>query len=180
MGIKTIKARYGLGDMLVHKVPTGIAFGTEMAPQVVVVSKEGKILEASKGSIRRFYEQLENSIQNDPEGFVGALEQEEDISHPLPVFTYVDGKVLEKSCEEHGWPNLTTDGELMYENTHFANRQDCLEQAEATLRARVESGIDRVKELSNALSDEETRLQQAWKELSSLEDELCHKEQIIL
>jgi len=171
MGIKAIKRLYGLEDMLVHKAPHGICFGTEMAPDVLTVSEEGKIIQGAQHNLKRYYGELEGAIAKDPGAFEEAFREKEEFNETFPVFTYEDGNIKEKACEILGWPNLTTDGELMYENTHFAKRDECIKQAAANLRAQVERGIERVRELSDTLAIEEERLQQAWKELSSLEDE---------
>ena len=170
MGIKAIKRLYRLDDMLVHKAPHGICFGTEMAPNVLTVSENGEILQSAQHSLKRYYGELEDAIADDPRAFEEAFQEQDEFNETFPVFTYEDGNIKEKTCEIQGWPNLTTDGELMYENTHFATQEDCIDQTAANLRAQVERGIERVRELSDALAIEEDRLQQAWKELSSLDD----------
>lgn len=34
----------------------------------------------------------------------------------IPVYSYEDGTIIEKLCEKPGSPNLTHDGDLMYDN----------------------------------------------------------------
>ena len=43
----------------------------------------------------------------------------DEFENNLPVFTSKRGRVIKKYCETYGWPNVTNDGELMYENTFF-------------------------------------------------------------
>ena len=47
------------------------------------------------------------------------IEGRDEIENPLPVFTVRDGKLVKSFTDQYGWPNITDDGYIMYENTHF-------------------------------------------------------------
>ena len=58
----------------------------------------------------------------------------------IPVYTFdYDGNIIEKRCEELGWPNVTHDGDMMYENQFFADRAECVAKAKRELAAALES-----------------------------------------
>lgn len=43
-----------------------------------------------------------------------------------PIYTYKNGKVIKKFCEEYEYPNVCTDGKLIYQNTFFRKREDAV------------------------------------------------------
>jgi hypothetical protein len=47
----------------------------------------------------------------------------------IPVFTIDGDRVLEKMCEQVGYPNITHDGCLMYENTYSTDKETVIEWA---------------------------------------------------
>jgi len=51
-----------------------------------------------------------------------------------PVFTYKNGHLSLHFCEEYGFPNVTTDGHLMYENLFFKTAKEA--RAAAILDAK--------------------------------------------
>jgi hypothetical protein len=55
-----------------------------------------------------------------------------------PVFTFECGEVLEKRCEDFGYPNVTHDGLVMYENAFSKNRAEVVEWAVSNAKSSVE------------------------------------------
>jgi hypothetical protein len=55
----------------------------------------------------------------------------------FPIYTFMDGRIVKKWCETYGWPNVTTDGAIMYENTFF----ETYEKAYAFLLKETRSGL---------------------------------------
>lgn len=57
----------------------------------------------------------------------------------MKVYKGTDGMTepLEQECETFGWPNRTTDGEPMYDNTHFAT----MKEAWDSIRRSVWAGV---------------------------------------
>jgi len=43
-----------------------------------------------------------------------------------PIYTCEKGRVIKKFCEQYEYPNVCTDGDLIYENTFFINRKDAV------------------------------------------------------
>jgi len=54
------------------------------------------------------------------------IEEHDEIENPLPIFTVRDGKVVKSFTDKYGWPNVTIDGDLMYENTWFKTELEAI------------------------------------------------------
>ena len=59
---------------------------------------------------------------------------------------------VEKWCEKRGWPNRTTEGEIMYENVFFADLAKAWERHIAEHEAGFEMDTRRVKQAKADLS----------------------------
>lgn len=54
------------------------------------------------------------------------IEGRDEIENPLPVFTVRDGRLVKSFTDQYGWPNITDDGYIMYENTHFKTELEAI------------------------------------------------------
>lgn len=82
------------------------------------------------------------------------------LERSITVWTcdYYEGVIIEKQCEELGWPNCTHDGELMYENSFSTNRKEIVKYAKRNAAAGAESMERRVGEIEADLAKaKETR-----------------------
>lgn len=103
----------------------------------------------------------------DPATLRQLIDSPDTFERALPVYTYdYDGNIVEKACEEHGWPNVTHDGAMMYENTFSPDRAKVIEWAKRNLDAARESAVRRV-------ADDERDLQQARDRLARLDAALA-------
>lgn len=50
----------------------------------------------------------------------------DEIENPLPVFTFKDGELIESCTDKYGYPNTDDNGVCMYDNTHFAKKEDAI------------------------------------------------------
>lgn len=57
------------------------------------------------------------------------LNGNDEIEKPLPVFRYAGNEIRESCTDVYGWPNIDSEGNLMYNNTHFRTREECREYA---------------------------------------------------
>lgn len=71
----------------------------------------------------------------------------------LPVYTYDGGEVIEKQCEAHGWPNLTHDGALMYQNTFSPDKAQAVKWAKNSADIGVKWARERLVETEAKLVD---------------------------
>lgn len=62
----------------------------------------------------------------------------DDIENPIPIYWF-DGKEIRLTHTDFvGWPNVTFDGVLMFDNTHFASREKCLQNALESVTYQIE------------------------------------------
>ncbi|MES2287523.1 MAG: hypothetical protein V4547_17645 [Bacteroidota bacterium] len=50
------------------------------------------------------------------------LEGEDTIENPITVYHYKKGEILTCTTDKLGWPNITSDGYLMHDNTYFTDK----------------------------------------------------------
>ena len=127
MGVKTIKDHYRIGH-IVQRVGDTICIGSPYIHNLIVISSEGKLLKVDNGynnaDLNRYAEELR---ADEKSGELKAWFHVRDTFGPLiHVYTSDKGRVIRKECEEFGWPNTTTDGMIMYENSHFLTYDEAL------------------------------------------------------
>lgn len=52
---------------------------------------------------------------------------QDQLDNPLPVYTVTDGKLIETLTDEYGWPNVTIDGQQMYDNNYFKTKVEAIQ-----------------------------------------------------
>jgi hypothetical protein len=131
MGIKELKKRFDIKH-IVHKRDGNIYIGSPYVSELIKICPGGNITCSSivtpgKHEIGKLYSTLISTdkkilleIINTPDNFTGlkAVYRESE-----------SGKIVKEYCEEFGFPNSTTAGELMYDNVHFASRSAALQKA---------------------------------------------------
>lgn len=63
----------------------------------------------------------------------------------MKIYRGTDGDTepVEMECDAHGYPNATSTGEIMYENTHFKTEAEAWDSIAVSVKAMVElTGID--------------------------------------
>lgn len=149
-----------------------IAVGSYLCHNLIAVDKETlKITYAldsmreGKASLQRKDDSELLDIWNKLEELISSGNIQEIINgadtaeNPITVYSFDENKceIVESFCEALGYPNVTLDGEMMYNNTHFASREDsvkkAIENAEAGVRLTLrcisekESDILRLQEM---------------------------------
>lgn len=83
------------------------------------------------------------------------VKSDDKFDKSITVYTFDGGEIIEKQCESTGWPNVTHDGELMYENTFSIDRELIVKAAKRSAAARIKmigESIERTKiELSGII-----------------------------
>lgn len=89
---------------------------------------------------------------------------------PITVYTFDRGKIIEKQCDELGWPNATHDGEIMYDNTHSMDRDQVVQWAKDDLRSAIKFAKDQLGRLRAEITKTEISLAESETALSELEE----------
>ncbi|SOC26234.1 hypothetical protein [Thalassospira xiamenensis] len=154
MGWKNIRTHYDIKHY-VRVEDKGICIGSPYIHDIIIVSPTGRIL---KGLDKEFsvYDlgRYVRDIVADPQTFARLFAEPDQFERSLPVYTYEDGEILTKYCEEYGFPNVTHDGAMMYDNLFFKDLGDALKsakiEAESAVRLCTQSFEEATRQLERA------------------------------
>lgn len=170
MGWKRFKEHYRIGHA-VHVTKSGVCIASAYASELIVVDSDGRISKRygtdgwgkNKDLLR-----YQKEIDADPELCRQLLHKPDEFSQSLPVWTFNGGEIIEKQCEEYGWPNCTHDGEMMYDNRHFKTREEAVEKAIREAEAGVRLSMDRVRDDTDRLNKSVAFMDRCRKDLNKL------------
>ena len=104
----------------------------------------------------------------DPFKLAELVAAEDIFERSIPVFTYQGGEIVEKQCEELGWPNVTHDGCMQFENTFSPDAGLVRTWAIDNARAGIEWMTAHALEKEAELSEMRERLAQRKSDLGAL------------
>lgn len=112
--------------------------------QIVLAMEKSK--EGLNQYLRKIYDGLEKLIQ-DPE-FQDLMEGRDDVENGVPVFYIEKGVLIETVTEKISWRNITANGDLIYDNTHFDSAEKALKYGISEMGYAIKSANERLKELA--------------------------------
>lgn len=121
MGWKRVKEHYRI-EHIVHVSSKGLHIGSLLAPMLIEVGFDGQIVERCTMLSSENLMRYQTEIEADPATFRRLMQEEDVFSASIPVYTFRDAEIIEKRCEEVGWPNVTHDGDLMYDNQYSVDK----------------------------------------------------------
>lgn len=139
MGIKAFKEHFG-GGYIVQRVRDGrIAIGSAYAHDLIIIMpdlsiKKSKIVREDGEAGAVFHALVEAAESG---RLKNTLDSQDVFGELHDVFLVENGTIVKKQCEEFGWPNITTDGEMLYDNASFKTRREALRH----LRGETLSGV---------------------------------------
>jgi hypothetical protein len=169
MGWKNIKEHYRIGHQ-VHARPQGVCIGSPYVPDLITITPEGAVKPGVLGlgsneDLQRYYREM----TEDPAKLLELLNAPDTFETSIPVFTYEGGEIIEKQCEVPGWPNVTHDGEMMYENNFSTEKSKVVQWAKENARAGIRLIGDRIAELEKDIADRREYLAREKANLAKLE-----------
>ena len=122
MGIKAIIEKYRIGHIVQRGENGDILIGSPYISNIIQISSDGKILKRyadgrTNEDLQRYQRELD--LDESTGELKRLIDLPDTFGELIPVYTYKGANVVKKYCEKPGWPNITTDGQLMYENTFF-------------------------------------------------------------
>ena len=155
MGWKNVKEHYGITH-IVQVTEKGICIGSSYVHNIIVIRPGLKIGRSHIGGAEMM--RLVAAMEADRSKLRALIEAPDTFAASIPVYTFTyDGEIVKKFCEAPGWPNITHDGQLMYDNTHFLDRAQAVAKARAELEASVQHRKDRCAWLRVELTQAEER-----------------------
>lgn len=170
MSWKNIKEHYRIGHN-VHIRDGKICIGSPYVPDLISITMDGKPSWGTMGpskndDLARYWSEITADIGKLHE----LIETPDTFTRSLPVYTYDGGYILEKQCEEYGWPNVTHDGCMMYDNTFFKTREEARERAIQNTKYAIESTLSNIEEAFQRVYKLEELLAKDRKDLQQLID----------
>lgn len=166
MGWKNVKEHYRIGH-IVHVTKEGLCIGSPYIHNIIAVGDDGTFKKRfDRGNVD--LDRYQREMEADPAKFRELMAAPDTFAASIPVFTYEGGRIIEKRCEEPGWPNVTHDGELMYENTFSTNKAKVVKLAKRCAESGVVCWTRNIADARARLAECEKELAQANQELAQL------------
>ena len=170
MGWKSVKNHYRI-EHIVHIKDGNICIGSGYINDIIVLGIDGQTIKHdgfSNAALARYVAEF----KADPALLKSLIEAKDEFGASIPVWTFDDKSIIEQQCEALGWPNVTHDGQLMYDNKHFSTRAAAIEAAKRSAQAEIEYCSREIKQLESSLASMRRNLIEAAAEkdrLSALE-----------
>lgn len=163
MGWKKFKEHFSIKH-IVQVTPKGICIGSSYIHDLIVIDpSSGQVFEKEHFNLLKEYPSLKEAGK---EEIIRILEIEDQFLADLPVFTYEGASILEKKCEEYGYPKITHDGCLMYENTFSKDRATAVVWAKNTAKLNIQYSKEIVERTEAELLKQRDQLKQYEHQLS--------------
>ena len=168
MGWKAVKEHYRIGHT-VHIREGCLLIGSAYVSDLITVKPDGTVIpnrtfDREGGDLGRYRDEM----RADPAKLVELMEAPDVFAADIPVFTWEGSEIIEDLCEEFGWPNITHRGVLMYENTHFLDRDDAVRKALRSTRYGVEAWTRNLEEAKEKVVGVQKRLDEIEGNLAKL------------
>ncbi|KQN09848.1 hypothetical protein ASE85_02620 [Sphingobium sp. Leaf26] len=171
MGWKAVRDHYRI-EHLVQVTSAGICIGSPYIHNIIVISLDrGEIVRRwgtpHDGSLGRYLDEMDA----DPFKLADLVAQADVFERSMSVFTYEGGDIVEKQCEELGYPNVTHDGCMQYENTFSPDAGLVRVWAIDSAKAGIEWMTEAVENAQRDLRERVERLNQRKADLEKLQGE---------
>lgn len=169
MSWKNVKEHYRIGHA-VHVRAGCICIGSPYVPDLIVIGLDGAITKRddyarTNNDLARYLREMDA----DPAKLKELIAAPDMFAASIPVFTYDGGDIIEKRCEVLGWPNVTHDGCLMYENTFSPNRAKIVKAAKTNAACGINAWRDRIAEAEKDIAKFRAYLEKEEADLAKLE-----------
>ena len=154
MGWKNVKEHYRIGH-IVCVTEKGICIGSSYIHDIIVINPDGALAKQyDRGSaVNTDLGRYQSEMLEDPEKLRELINTPDTFERSLTVYTYQNGDILEKQCEEYGYPNVTHDGMVMYENRFHQDKETVVRWAKRNAAAGVELLTDQVWDAEQRLKE---------------------------
>lgn len=157
MGWKAVKEHYRI-EHFVQVTEAGICIGSPYIHNIIVIGKDGKLTKSYDGRMNDDLARYQKDFESDPVTLKRLIEAPDTFSASVTVYTYEGGEILEKSCEEPGWPHVTHDGQMMHDNTFSTDKATVVAWAKRNADLGIQMQRRSLAELEAKVEDYRGRL----------------------
>lgn len=153
MGWKAIKDHYRIGHQ-VQVTPAGICIGSSFVHNIITIHTDGPFprIESCYDMRNADLERYIREFLADVDLLKSLIQQQDVFERSLPVWTYDGGDIIEKQCEQYGYPNVTHDGQMMYNNMFSSDRNEVVTWAIENAEAGLSNTSDLIKQYTRELN----------------------------
>lgn len=169
MGHKKLKEHYRIGH-IVCVTDKGICIGSPYIHDLIIIGFDGAIIKAyERLNVNEDLKRYVTEMRADTDKLREVVQAPDTFDAAILVYTYEGGSIIEKLCEKPGWPNVTHDGDLMYENTYSQDKDEVVRWAKSNARSGIEWEQKRVEEIKADLTEMEGMVKKSQSDLAKLE-----------
>jgi uncharacterized Zn finger protein (UPF0148 family) len=168
MGWKNIKEHFKIGHHI-QLTKKGICIGSGYVHDLAVIDIATGKVKPNETFPRFLSENYPELVAANESEIIRLFNSPDTFTGSLTVYTYEGGEILEKQCEAYGYPNVTHDGCLMYENTFFREKAAAIEKAAENAEFFLEDANKSIKRLLAELDEENKRRDKAKMNIAKLE-----------
>ncbi len=180
MGWKNVKDHYRITHIVQvtktkvdgdhgDKMVNAICIGSSYIHNLIVIGLDGRILkrydERGNDNLERYMQEMDADLD-----VLKRLVLSSDTfaGDSITVYTWEGAEILEKQCEAFGWPNVTNDGCLMYENTFSLNKSEVISWAKRNAEMNLEALQKSVGQLQKQILEKEVKMDAYRLQLNTL------------
>jgi len=130
-------------------------------------NKGRESLRNSPPALLAIYDKIVELIKNN--SIREFFEGDDAIENPITVYTYRDEILVETVTDKIGWPNITKEGWLMYNNTFFTDKNKAINYALKEEQAYLEMLREQRKDLTNEIRKKSERISKRLRNIEVLE-----------
>ncbi len=170
MGWKKLRDHFRI-EHFVRITPAGVCIGSSYVHDLIVVGTDGKIrkrYERNDDLLGRY----QREIEVNPDMVAALLSSPDTFERDIEIFTYDDsGEILAKRCEIPAWPNVTHDGEMIFNNTFSTDRLKVVGWAKRSADLAIDSARENLRETETQLGKRQARLAETLASRQKLESD---------
>lgn len=167
MGIKALKEKFNI-EHIVCKTKKGVCIGSSYIHDLAIINLKTGLIFITPDFSNMFRSEYPALFAAKSDEILAILNSDDDFKQSLPVYVFIGDTIVEKFCEEHGWPNTTHDGLLMYENEFFANKMDAIKHAIKNRKWHKKALNERIKYYEGLISESHQSLKNEEQILNNL------------
>ena len=168
MGWKNVKEHYRI-EHAVQVTEEGICIGSPYIHNIIVIGFDGLFRKRYQSRGNSDLDRYQQEMDEDLGKLKHLIETPDSFERSVTIWTYDGGEILEKQCEEPSWPNVTHDGQMIYENTFSTDRDQVVRWARADAEAWRQFAVEKVAEVEEQLEKSKARLVEVEANIQALQ-----------
>lgn len=175
MGWKALKEAFEIKHIL-QVEDKGVCIGSGYVHDLLTINPNTGEVHENTTFYKFGWESYPKLMEAKPSDIVKLLEKPDTFTASIPVYTWEGSTIVERKCEELGYPNVTHDGHVMYENTYSADIEQVKKWAKEDAELAVKFSIEWVDRLEADLAEAHDRLKKDQETLVKINSNSWGKE----